>query len=463
MRNRRIWKSGSPAATDEAAAQDERTKRDEGRPGVIAAHDAAHDPDDASDDAAAEMGRARPISVGIVGGGVGGLTAALSLLRRGIEVHVYEQAQALGEVGAGVQVSPNAARVLHGLGLADELARTGVKPVAWHQRRWDDGRTLLRSPLAEPLEATFGFPHYQMHRADLLAALAGEVPAGRVHLGHRLTGLTDHGDRVEARFANGASVEVDLLVGADGIRSLVREELFGPEHPRFTGCAAYRGLVPAERLNALGLEVTSQVWMGPGRHFVHYFVSGGRLVNFVAVIEQSTWTRESWTDRGSVADALAAFAGWHPQVRAIIEAVDETFIWALFDRAPLERWSAGRVTLLGDACHPMLPFMAQGAAQAIEDGATLAACLAACPSVAGVPDVAAALRRYEMARIPRASRLQSMSATNKTRFHLPDGSEQRERDARMAAGATDWSFDAVAWIYEHDATVVQPEPDATLA
>ena len=431
--------------------------------GRDAAHDARCDagpdagPDAARD--AAGAGRAGPISAGIVGGGIGGLTAALSLLRRGIDVHVYEQAPALGEVGAGVQVSPNATRVLHGLGLADELARTGVKPVAWHQRRWDDGRTLLRSPLAEPLEATFGFPHYQMHRADLLAALAAEVPAGRMHLGHRLTGLTDHVDRVEARFANGASVEVDVLVGADGIRSLVREELFGPEHPRFTGCAAYRGLVPAERLSALGLEVTSQVWMGPGRHFVHYFVSGRRLVNFVAVIEQNTWTRESWTDRGSVAAALAAFAGWHPQVRAILEAVDETFIWALFDRAPLERWSAGRVTLLGDAGHPMLPFMAQGAAQAIEDGATLAACLAG----AGPADVVAALRRYEMARIPRATRLQSMSATNKTRFHLPDGPEQRERDARMAAGSTDWSFDAVAWIYEHDAAVVQPEPDVTLA
>ena len=186
--------------------------------------------------------------------------------------------------------------------------------------------------------------------------------------------------------------------------------------------------------------------MGPGRHFVHYFVSGGRLVNFVAVVEQDTWTRESWTDRGEVADALAAFAGWHPQVRTILGSVDETFIWALFDRAPLERWSAGRVTLLGDACHAMVPFMAQGAAMAIEDGATLAACLAA-----GASDPAAALRRYEALRAPRAGRLQAASTANKTRFHLPDGPEQAARDAEMAAGATDWSFKAVAWIYEHDA------------
>jgi salicylate hydroxylase len=270
-----------------------------------------------------------------------------------------------------------------------------------------------------------------------------------VHLGHRLTGLTDHGNRVEARFANGVSAHVDVLVGADGIRSLVRDILFGPQRPRFTGCIAYRGLVPAERLQALGLEVTAQVWMGPGRHFVHYFVSGGRLVNFVAITEQDTWTRESWTDEGDVADALAAFEGWHPQVRTIIEAVDETYIWALFDRTPLERWTAGRVTLLGDACHAMVPFMAQGAAQAIEDAATLASCLAN-------DDVDSALRHYETVRIPRTSQIQAMSTANKTRFHLPDGQHQRERDAEMATGSTDWSFSAVAWIYQHDATTVDP-------
>jgi salicylate hydroxylase len=392
------------------------------------------------------------VSVGVVGGGIGGLAAALSLLRAGFDVHVYEQAAALGEVGAGVQVSPNASRVLHRLGLAAELARTGVKPLAWHQRRWDDGRTLLLSPLAEPLEATFGFPHYQIHRADLLAALAAAIPAERIHLGYRLTEVTDHGDRVEAHFAGGARIAVDVLVGADGIHSVVRGVLFGAEEPRFTGCVAYRGLVPAERLRDLELEVTAQVWMGPGRHFVHYFVSGRRLVNFVAIVEQERWTRESWTARGDLADAQAAFEGWHPQVRTILGSVDETFIWGLFDRRPLERWSVGRVTLLGDACHPMLPFMAQGAAQAIEDGATLTACLARAES-----DIPAALRQYEQLRLPRASRVQAMSTANKTRFHLPDGPQQRERDRQMATASTDWSFQAVGWIYEHDASVL-PEP-----
>jgi salicylate hydroxylase len=388
----------------------------------------------------------RPSSIAIVGGGIGGLAAALSLLRAGFDVHVYEQAPELGEAGAGVQISPNAVRVLHGLGLADELGRAGERPLAWHQRRWDDGRTLLRSPLAGPMEAAFGFPYYHFHRADLLSVLAAAVPGERVHLGHRLTGLEDRGDRVEARFANGARADADVLVGADGIHSLVRRILFGAERPRFTGCVAYRGLVPAERLRGLYLEVTAQLWMGPGAHVVHYFVSGGRHVNVVAVIERDAWARESWTERGDVADALAAFEGWHPQVRTILGSLDETYIWALHDHAPLERWSAGRVTLLGDASHAMLPFMAQGAAQAIEDGAALAACLADSQA-----DAAGALRHYEALRIPRTSRIQALSTHQKTRFHLPDGRQQWQRDAQMATEATDFSLDAIAWIYGHDA------------
>jgi 2-polyprenyl-6-methoxyphenol hydroxylase-like FAD-dependent oxidoreductase len=391
------------------------------------------------------------VRVAIVGGGIGGLTAALSLVAAGLDVDVYEQASGISEVGAGIQVSPNASRILHGLGLADALARMGVRPLAWHQRRWDDGRTLLRTALGDTMLEAFGFPHYQTHRADLLSALLQALPAERVHVGHRLVALAERRGRVEATFAGGARIEADLLVGADGIHSTARELLFGPRSPRFTGCVAYRGLVPAERLRGLDLEVTSQIWMGPGSHFVHYFVQAERLVNFVAILERDTWTRESWTDRGDVADALAAYEGWHPQVREILQAVDETFIWALFDRPPLERWTQGRVTLLGDACHPMLPFMAQGAAQAIEDGAALAACLADARR-GRIPD---ALRRYETLRLPRATRLQELSAANKVRFPLPDGPEQRRRDAEMAQGSTDWSIAAIAWLYGHDARALE--------
>ena len=385
--------------------------------------------------------------VAVIGGGIGGIAAALSLLEAGFDVQVYEQAAALSEVGAGIQIAPNASRILLRLGLGPALDRHGVRPVAVHQRRWDDGRTLQRAPLGAELEAAFGAPYYHFHRADLLAALASALPAERLHLGYRLAEIDDRGDRVGLVFESGLSAEAEIVVGADGIHSTVRTILFGPEAPRFTGCIAYRGLVPAARLAHLDLEVTSSNWMGPGRHFVHYFVAGAKLVNFVAVIEQESWTRESWTDRGEVVDALVAFARWHPQVRSIIGAVDETFKWALFDRQALPRWSKGRVTLLGDAAHAMLPFMAQGAGQAIEDGATLAACLA---QHGAVP---AALVAYEALRRPRATRLQELSRANKTRFHLPDGPAQQARDAAMAT-AGDRQIAAMAWLYAHDAASI---------
>jgi 2-polyprenyl-6-methoxyphenol hydroxylase-like FAD-dependent oxidoreductase len=383
-------------------------------------------------------------SIAVIGGGIGGVSAALHLLRAGFDVQVYEQSRALREVGAGINVTPNATRVVHNLGLGDQLARLGVMPLAVHQQRWDDGRTLLRTPLGTDIAAHFGYPQYQSHRADVLNMLVGALPRERMHLGHRLMEFNERGGKVEALFENGARVTADALIGADGIHSTVQRLLFGATAPRFTGCTAYRGLVPAEKLEHLDLEIALQIWMGPGKHLVVYYVAGKRLVNFVANIEQDSWTGESWTDRGEVKDLRAAFAGWDAKPRAVIGAVDETFIWGLFDRAPLERWSQGRVTLLGDACHPMLPYMAQGAAQAMEDGVTLSACLRK------YDDVGEALARYQALRLPRTAYVQSLAANNKTRFHLPDGPEQAARDARMAAGGTDWSFKAMEWIYGHD-------------
>jgi salicylate hydroxylase len=391
----------------------------------------------------------KPLRSAVIGAGIGGLAAALSLRRAGMMVDVYEQAPGFGEIGAGIQIGPNASRILHRIVPEAALAARAVRPLAVHQRRWDDGRTLQHAPLGPALEAAFGAPYYHFHRADLLQALASALPAERVHFRHRLAAIRDLGDRVEARFENGAVVAADVLVGADGIHSTARALLFGPDEPRFTGCIAYRGLVPAARLAALGLEVISNNWMGPGRHFVHYFVAGGTLVNFVAVIERDAWTRESWTDRGEKADLLAAFAGWHPQVHAIIEAVDETYIWALFDRAPLPRWSVRRATLLGDACHAMLPFMAQGAGQAVEDGASLAACL----ERLGQDAVPEALQLYEKLRLPRATRLQELSRLNKRRFHLPDGPEQQARDTDLSVRG-DRSIEAIGWLYAHDAAAI---------
>ncbi|HEY1299551.1 MAG TPA: FAD-dependent monooxygenase [Stellaceae bacterium] len=394
------------------------------------------------------------MKVAIVGAGIGGLSAAVSLRRAGFAVEVYEQAEELTEVGGGINMGPNATRVLRRLGLAKGLDRDGVRPAETWARRWQDGRTLQRAPLNPLCEELFGAPHMTLHRRDLLAVIAAELPEDAIHLGHRLVALDAGEDRAEARFANGARVAADVLVGADGIHSAVREALFGPEEPRFAGCVAYRGLVPVERIADLDLPVGSQSWLGPGAHLVHYFVSGGRLLNFVGWTEHDSWNREDWTDRATIERALAAFDGWHPQVRRIIAAADTCFIWALFDRDPLPRWSLGRATLLGDACHPMYPFMAQGAAQAIEDGATLAACLGA---DAGSP--VAALRRYERARLPRVTRLQQMSRANKHRYHMRDGPEQQARDAEWARAA-DRSPQALRWLFDFDPAAIGEMEDA---
>jgi salicylate hydroxylase len=276
--------------------------------------------------------------------------------------------------------------------------------------------------------------------------LASALPPDRINLGKRFAKLTDTGGCVEAQFDTGERITVDVLVGADGIHSAVRGALFGDAEPDFAGLVAYRGLVPIERIPDPEMATASSAWVGPAAHFVHYPVSRGRLLNFVGWTEHDSWNREDWTDRAAVSRALNAFADWHADVRQIISAADTCFIWALFDRKPLPRWSVNRTTLLGDACHPMYPFMGQGAAQAIEDGAVLAECLVA----ASAHEASEALRRYEALRLPRVSLLQEMSRANQTLLHAPDGPAQMARDAEWAVADERFS-EVMHWLYGFDA------------
>ena len=386
----------------------------------------------------------RDISVAIIGGGIGGLTAAISLLQAGFDVRVYEQARWLAELGAGINIGPNASRLLIRLGLRDELDKVAFRSPHFHQRRWQDGRTLTRVPLGHEIEDAFGAPHMIFHRGELHAVLAKAMPPERVHLAHRCVDVRQDGRQAVAKFDNGVEVKADALIAADGIHSTVCRILRGPERPQFAN-RAFRGLIPAEKVADIPRKSTA--WLGPRGHFIHYFVSAGRFLNFVGHKEQDTeWLSESWTEPGKVSDLRTAYAGWHYQVQRIIDAVDETFIWAVLDRKPIERWTYGRITMLGDACHPMLPYMGQGGAQAIEDGVAITAALLRCGD-----DVAAGLKLYEQVRRPRASKIQDGSWANKTRFHMPDGPAQVERDALMAKGVTDWSSSAIAWVYGHDA------------
>jgi salicylate hydroxylase len=383
----------------------------------------------------------------VVGAGIGGLTAAIALRAAGLDVAVYEQADALREVGAGIQLAPNATRLLHRLGLADALERVGVKPEAIEHKRWQDGRILLRQPLGETCEQTFGAPYYHLYRPDLLAVLAERLPPGVVRLGHRCIAVAQDPDAVMLTFEDGGSARAPVVVGADGIHSTIRALVLGPESPRFSGSIAYRGLVPAERVEHLRLPRYSNGWLGPQRHFVHYYVgAGARLLNFVAIVPAGDWRVESWSATGEVADALAEFDGWHETVRTIIGAADRTHRWALYDREPLETWSVGRITLLGDAAHAMLPFMAQGACQAVEDAAVLARCLGGVGGV-GVP---AALSEYETIRKPRVWDVQRASWRNATTYHLPDGDAQRERDAAWAASAARGPYAERGWLFAYD-------------
>jgi salicylate hydroxylase len=381
--------------------------------------------------------------IAIVGGGVGGLAAAAFLHQGGLPCVVYEQASQLREVGAGVLVAPNAARLLRRLGVLDLFVKSAVRlEIGWEFRRWQDGTVLSAEDLSSRCEQLYGEHTYSAHRADLLDAISQAVPAGTVRLGRRITAISVSGPVATLAFADGESVEADVVIGADGIHSVVRAALSAPVPPAYSGLSAFRALVPAQDAPAFARRPAQVLWLGPDHHLVHYPVRAGALINLVAMSPARDYTTESWTATATVDELLAEFASWDPRLTALIQAASTPGRWALLDRQPLRQWSFGPVTLLGDAAHPMLPFFAQGAAQAIEDAAALARRLAQDRT-----DPMAALRRYETDRIPRTTRIQEISHARAYINHLPDGPDQRARDA---AFATVDPLEANAWIYAHD-------------
>ena len=350
----------------------------------------------------------------ISGGGIGGLTAALCFLHHGAEVTVLEQAPKLGDIGAGIQIPPNAMKVFAALGLDAALAKTAFEPEAIEARMGRSGLELFHIPLAEHAVKRWGAPYLHIHRADYISVLAkalrDESPDG-LHLGAEIIGYTQTEDAVEVQLADGRRITGDALIGADGIHSPVREQMLGAEKPIFTGNVAWRAVVPMAALGADGPRPTACAWMGPGKHCVTYRLRRGTVANFVGVVERDDWTTESWTERGTREAALADFEGWHPTITRMLGEADALYRWALYDRAPLPQWVDGRVGLLGDAAHPMLPFMAQGAAMAVEDAWVVAR------EVTQKPSPARGLEAYQHLRQPRTERVLAGSRANAKTFH----------------------------------------------
>jgi len=374
----------------------------------------------------------RHTTIGIVGGGIGGLAAALAFQRAGFRVAVYEQAPHLSEVGAGLSLSPTAAHALNHLGLQDTLQSKAYHPEDQCVRHWADGRPLSWINRGRKLLEQYGERYYLIHRADLHDALALAVQANdpaAIHLGKTCESMTQYADGVDLAFSDGTTTRCEAVIGADGSRSLIRQKIFGLLQPQYTGYIAWRGLVPMARVPQEILQPPSGVFIGPGHLVNRYPVRGGELLNFVAFAERKSWAEEGWSIRSSVDELLEEFRGWTPMVLQIMEQVppDQLFKWGLFDREPLARWSSGRVTLLGDAAHPILPFLGHGAVLAIEDAVVLARAFELADSV---PE---AYERYESARRERASFVVLESRKAGKMFHAADTESYPVRTGGKAA------------------------------
>jgi len=388
----------------------------------------------------------------IAGGGIGGMTTALALLRRGVTVSLYEQAPELTEAGAGIQISPNGNRVLDDLGLFEQLRELSCDPDRKELRLWDTGRRWPMFDLGPRAIERYGYPYLTVYRPDLLGALESGVRAaspGTIHLGSRAAGFEQDGNGVTLVLESGERVRGDVLIGADGWKSVVRNQLWGDTTPQFSGMVAWRGLVPMDAIPEAQRANVGTTWIGPGGHAVSYPLHKGTIMNFVATIEGKEWTSERGSEPGTAQECLADFAGWHDEVATLIKLSPRLSKWALMQRDPITRWSSGRVSLVGDACHATLPFLAQGAVHSMEDGLVLARALEAY----GEP--ASALARYEAARIERTSRMVRGARANTERFHSRELAQESTAEVYLAR---EWSnspiFERYDWLYSYDAATV---------
>ncbi len=345
--------------------------------------------------------------IAIIGAGIGGLAVAAALHQRGFEPQVFEQADRFARVGAGLQQSPNAVKVHRGLGIEDRVRQVANRPATSLSRDGITGAITNNHPLGAAVEERYGAPYLTMHRGDLHEALLSAVPAECIHLGRKLAAIAAHGPRTGLTFADGTEIDADLVIGADGVHSLIREYVVGPDQARFTGRVAYRTTYPLALLRDVEMTTSRTKWWGSDRHIVIYLVTPDEVYFTTSTPERADWiTRESWSAKGDLGELRAGFSHFHPDVRAVLAAAPEVYKWGIFERDPLPTWRRGRAVLLGDACHPMTPYMASGAGMALEDAAVLARCLVE------FGDADTALRIYEATRKPRTSVVQQGSSAN---------------------------------------------------